>query len=108
MTNRQEEKVQTRGPDGGNPTLKRQGRFPGAPGRHMALAVWPARGRLVEVIGARPSRAKAKRRKASRGDEPAPGGEVRYPLGPRGVLATEWSRSLLALPKAFCRAPRKR
>jgi hypothetical protein len=39
----------------------------------------PARGGLMEVIGARPFRAKAKRREASASGEPAPGGKARYP-----------------------------
>jgi hypothetical protein len=40
----------------------------------------PARGRLVEVYGAVPNRAKAKRRKASVPvGEPACGGEAQYP-----------------------------
>jgi hypothetical protein len=74
MTNRQEVRVQTRGPVGGNPTPKRQGR--GAMGGQVGR---PARARLVEVIGAWPFRAKAKRRKASRAGELASGSEAQYP-----------------------------
>jgi hypothetical protein len=74
MANRQEVRVQTRGPGGGNPTPKRQGR--GAMGVQVGR---PARARLVEVIGAWPFRAKAKRRKASRAGELAGGSEAQYP-----------------------------
>lgn len=69
MNNRQEVKVQTRGPDRGNPTPRRQGRRP-----HTGLE--PVRGRLVEVIGARPSRARAKRRKAGAAGKSAPSDEA--------------------------------
>ena len=68
----------------------------------------PVRERLVEVIGAQPFRAQAKRRKALRMGKPALSGEALYSSGVRGVLATEWLRSLLALPEAFFWVPRKR
>lgn len=71
MTHRQEVQVQTRGPDGGNPTPRRQGRRSNADRQ-------PARGRLVEAVGARPCRARAKRREASAPGEPAPSGEARF------------------------------
>jgi len=69
MVHRQEVKVQTRGPDGGNPTPKRQGRR-----RHR---LQPARERLVEAVGARPFRAKAKRRKAAQAGKLASSSEAR-------------------------------
>ena len=73
------------GPDGGNPTLTRQGHRCGAPRlwRRDANVAGPARGCLVEVIGARPDRAKAKRRKATALGEPAPSGEAQYPYEAR-------------------------
>ena len=113
MINRQEVKVQARGPDGGNPTPKRQGRWLGAPGPTDSGSRGqterpPVRGRLVEVIGARPYRTKVKRRKAAWVGELADSSEAQYPLVVQVVLATRWSRSLLALPEAFCRGPRER
>lgn len=45
--------------------------------RHAATE--PARGRLVEVIGARPYRAKAKRREATASGELAPSSEAQSP-----------------------------
>lgn len=69
------------GPDGGNPTPKRQGRCCGAPRLRQAddNVAGPAKGCLVEVIGARLDRAKAKRRKADAQGRPASGGEAQYP-----------------------------
>lgn len=76
--------VLPRGPDGGNPSPTRQGRCCGAPQRlGCMLAQGPARGGLVEAIGARPFRAQAKRREASVVGESAPSDEARYPLLPR-------------------------
>jgi hypothetical protein len=66
------------------------------------------KGRLVEVIGACTSRAKAKCRKAYRVGEPASGGETRSPQATRCVLATGRARNRTILPGAFCRVPRKR
>lgn len=62
----------------------------------------------MEVIGAQPCRAKAKRRKASGTGESAASGEAQYLPGVPGVVATGWVRSLAVLPAAFCRVPRKR
>ena len=113
MAARLEVKILTQSPDRGNLTPKRQGRRSGVPGRQggvRAVVPWPtpARGRLVEVIGAQPCRAKAKRRKASGTGEPAASGEAQYLSGVPGVVATGWVRNLAVLPAAFCRAPRKR
>ena len=113
MAARLEVKILTQSPDRGNLTPKRQGRRPGVPGRQggvRAVVPWPtpARGRLVEVIGAQPCRAKAKRRKASGTGEPAASGEAQYLSGVPGVVATGWVRNLAVLPAAFCRVPRKR
>ena len=136
MAARSEVRVLTQSPDRGNLTPKRQLRRPGAPGRKVAVWMaigasrepnrrsgagkpwsgrWeqrrqptPARGRGVEAIGARPSRTKAKRRKALWVGEPAPSGEARYLLGTHRVVATGWPRDLAFLPAAFCRVPRKR
>lgn len=79
--NRQEVQVQTRGPDGGNPTPMRQGRRSGSPGpRRWRSPGGPARGRLVEAVGARPCRAQAKRQEAPAPGEPAAGGEAQCPF----------------------------
>jgi hypothetical protein len=80
MFNVEEVKVQTRGPDRGNPTSKRQGLCRGAPrlsGRD-ANAQGPARGGLKEVIDARRNRMKVKCRKAYATGEPAHCGEAQY------------------------------
>jgi hypothetical protein len=108
MTNRQEVKVQTRGPDGGNSTPTRQGRWP----EHRALAVGlrhgePVRGRVVEVIGARPFRAQAKHREASAAGELAPSNEARSPSVAARVRVTGWSRSRSVLPKEICWVPHR-
>ena len=110
MNNEPEVKVLTRGPDRGNPTLKRQVPCCGSPrlSRRDANGARPARGGAVEVIGVWPFRAKAKRRKACRMDEPASSGEVRSLLESERVLATGWSQSSLLLLSEICRAPRKR
>ena len=54
MTNRQEVKVQTWGPDAGNPTPMRQGPRAGAPAlsQREANAAGPVKGGSVEVVGA--------------------------------------------------------
>jgi len=81
--------VLTRGPDGGNPTLTRQGRRGGAPSRVGALpSLHPARGGLVEAIGAKPFRAQAKRRKASVAGESARSDKARFPSESRA----DWRR----------------
>jgi hypothetical protein len=114
MTARSEDEVLTQSPDRGNLTPTRQGHGPGAPGREVEVrAVFaqrrtPARACLVEVIGARPCRAQAKRRKAPWAGEPASSGEARYLLGAHEVVATGWWRNLAFLPAAFCRVPRER
>ena len=117
MNNRLEVEVLSESPDEGNLTPTRQGRRLEItsptdlvnlrkPERNQARP--PARGRLVEVIGVWPSRTQVKRRKASRMGKPARSGKTQYSSAIRGVVATGWSRSLLFLPKAVCRAPRKR
>jgi len=106
MIHRQEVKVQTWGPDGGNPTPTRQGHESGAPGvvrpigkeevlkgkridhdatagRHVAIIQEgrPARACLVEVIGVQPSRTNVKRRKAlSERGKLAGSSEALFPL----------------------------
>ena len=110
MNNEQEVKVQTRDPDRGNPTPRRQGQCCGTPrlsGRE-ANAQRPARDGLKEVIGARRSRTKVKCRKACATDEPADGGYVQYLSVSQHVVATGSTRSLLFLPSEICRVPRKR
>jgi hypothetical protein len=113
MSARSEVKVLSQSPDRGNLTPKRQLRRPGAPGREVEVRVvaqrpTPARGRGVEAIGARPYRAKAKRRKAFWVGEPASSGKARYLLGAHGVEARGRSRNLVFLPAAFCGVPRER
>jgi hypothetical protein len=110
MTNEQEVKVQTRGPDRGNPTPRRQGLCRGAPrlsGRE-ANAQRPARDGLKEVIGAWWSRTRVKCRKACATDKPADGGYVQYLSVSQHVLATGSTRSSLFLPSEICRVPRRR
>lgn len=109
MSNRQEVKVQTQDPDGGNLTPKRQGRRSGAPDpRQWHSPGGPVRGGLVEVIGARPFRTKVKRRKACVAGKPASSGEARYP----SELRVYWRRNGLEvccrLPGEICRVPRQR
>jgi hypothetical protein len=80
MFNVQEVKVQTRGPDRGNPTPRRQGPCRGAPwldGRD-ANAQRPAKDGLKEVIGAWRNRTKVKCRKAHAAGKPADGGNAQY------------------------------
>ena len=76
MYNEQEVKVQTRGPDRGNPTSRRPGLCRGTPrlsGRD-ANAWRPARDGLKEVVDACRSRTKVKRRKACSTDKPSRSG----------------------------------
>lgn len=68
MTHEQEVKVQTRGPDGGNPTLMRQG---------LRATEGP-----VEAVGAWPSRARAKRRKAYEVGRAGPWRLTQFPSEP--------------------------
>ena len=86
MTNGQEVRVQTWGPDGGNPTprvTRALTRSTGPRAEVMRIgthAELPVRGSLVEVIGAWPFRAKAKRRKAARMGKLTRSSEARFPL----------------------------
>jgi hypothetical protein len=106
MTNRQEVKVQTRDPGEGNPTPTRQGRRSGAPGPCRRRSPGgPARGGLVEVIGVRPFRAKAKRRKASASGRARRRGRRPVFAGDAGVGATGWPRSLLDLTRGGLLGP---
>lgn len=80
MFNVQEVKIQTRGPDRGNPTSTRQELCRGAPrlsGRD-ANAQRPARDGSKEVIDAWRNRTKVKCRKARATGEPANGGRAQY------------------------------
>jgi hypothetical protein len=90
------QRILTRGPNGGNPTPTRQERSHEATWHRGPRGPSPARGRLVEAIGARPFRAKAKRREASVVGESARSDEARYPLVPRAYgrrdgLEVSWS-----------------
>ena len=109
MTNEQEVKIQTRGPDRGNPTSKRQGLCRGAPrlSRREANVARPARGGLKEVIDAWRSRTQVKCRKAHPADKLADGSEVQYLLVPACVLATGSTRGSLVLPSEICRVSAK-
>jgi hypothetical protein len=66
-----EVKVLSWGPDRGNPTSMRQGRGPEVTGRPAGAVVWrwraSVRAGLKEAVGARWSRTRVKRRKASVG-----------------------------------------
>ena len=112
MGNRQEVKIQTQGPNGGNLTPKRQGRRPGAYRVHVSRrtvgSCVSARGGLVEVIGACPSRTKVKRRKACAAGEPALSGEARYPPELRMYWRRDVHEVCCHLPGEICRVPRKR
>src|SRR5262245_36399110 len=81
MVHRQEVQVQTRDPDGGNPTPRRQGHVWRDAGttRFVPYTTFTVRACLVEVVGARPFRAKAKRRKAAPVGELAASSEARSP-----------------------------
>jgi hypothetical protein len=112
MQNRPEVKILSRGPDGGNPTPKRQGLCLGKPGpqRRDANAVAPAKEGPKEVIGAHPFRAQAKRRKASTPGEPASGGTSPISIG--GDLGRSDdgmdAKSVSAYPMRSVGSPRKR
>jgi hypothetical protein len=71
MLLRSEVKVLSWGPDRGNPTSMRQGRGPELTGRPPCAVVWRGRASvragLKEAVGARWSRTRVKRRKASVG-----------------------------------------
>ena len=96
--------ILNQGPYGGNLTPKTQARWGGAlPLKAERLG--PVRERAEEAIGATPSRAQAKRRKASAEGKPASGGEARYPWVRLGVVATGWGRWLVVLPGEICRDP---
>ena len=83
MANRLEVKVLARGPTEGTRHRRDKGVDPEyraqVGGGDSAHAELPARGGLMEVIGACPFRAKAKRRKACRAGELAPSSEARNP-----------------------------
>ena len=68
----------------------------------------PARERLVEVVGARPFRAKAKRREACAAGELAPSSEARFPLELRTYGRRDGRERCGDLPQEICRAPRER
>ena len=90
MYNEQEVKIQTRDPDRGNSTPKRQGPCCGLPwldGRD-ANAQRPAKDGLKEVIGAWRFRMKVKCRKAYVTDEPACSDNVQS----LSVLRAYWQR----------------
>jgi hypothetical protein len=109
MTNRQEVQVRTgaltegtrhRGDKGvelGHQPLCR-GAAPGG----------PARGRLVEVIGARRDPNRVKRRKASASGRLAPSSESPKSVGDVGVRATGRREVCWILPSEICRVPRER
>jgi hypothetical protein len=71
----------------------------GADPEHRVWLDWswiqpPARGGPVEAVGARPFRAKAKRRKASVVGESASSDEALYPPVPRAYWRRDVSKSL--------------
>ena len=106
MTNRQEVKVQTRGPDEGNPTPRKQGRRSGEPGLCRGTGLGgPVRGRLVEVVGARRDPNRVKRREASALGRLAPSSESPIFVGNAGVWATGRCEVCGVLPSEICRVP---
>jgi hypothetical protein len=77
MTDRSEAKILTWSPDRGNPTPRRQGRWPRVRGpTWWCDPRWPVREGLVEAIGAWLRRTKVKRRKASSTGKLAHGSEA--------------------------------
>ena len=62
----------------------------------------------MEVIGVRRSRAKAKRRKATRAGKLAASSETQYPMVARGVVATGLWQTELFLPEEVCGVPPRR
>ena len=88
----------SRGPNGGNPTPKRQGHHPGAPGLIDTICRRPARGCLKEAVGAHPSRTKVKRREASVAGKSAFSDEARYPLVPQAYGRRDGSKLTWSYP----------
>lgn len=68
----------------------------------------PARGGLVEVIGAQPCRARAKRHEASALGEPAPSGEAQSPSEVQAYGRRDGCEVCWCLPREICRVPRRR
>jgi hypothetical protein len=62
----------------------------------------------VEVIGARRSRTKVKRRKAHGAGKLAPSSEAQYPAVAPGVVATGLARTVLVLPEEVWWVPPRR
>ena len=112
MQDKPEVRILSRGPDGGNPTPKRQGLCSGKPEllRKVVHAAMPVKGGPKEVIGAHPFRAQAKRRKASTPGEPAASGTSPISIGgdlgriDDGMVA----KFVFAYPMRSVGSPRKR
>jgi len=88
-----------RGKGAGRSTVRSAGPFGGEA---------PAKGRLVEAIGAWPDRTKVKRRKASVAGEVASSTEARYLSEPRGYWRRGGHEVFRILPREVCRVPRER
>ena len=86
MTQRKGGESPTRGPTEGTRHRRDKGIAVESPRlwREDTNIVRPARGCLMEVIGARPDRTKVKRRKAFVMGEPPPSGKAQYPYESRG------------------------
>ena len=111
MDNKQEVKVQTWGPDRGNPTPRRQVHCCGEPRLTQREAKrWEARegmcGRSRRCVNL--SNESEALLKAYAADEPALSGEIRNLSGAACVLATRGARSLLFLPGESCWAAREK
>ena len=110
MTNRQEVKVQTRGPDEGNPTPKRQGPCCVIPrlSQREANAARPAMGGLVEVIGAWPSKRKRSVvRRLQRVSRPT-AVKPSFRQSCQAYWHHDGHEACWILPVEVCRVPRKR
>ena len=110
MTNRQEVKVQTRGPNVGNPTPTRQGLGIGAPVplRRDAKRRGAREGRSGGSHRCVAVQAKAKRRKAAASGKPAPGGEARYTLEVQLYWRHDGHEVCWSYPGASAGSPRER
>lgn len=100
----------TRGPDGGNPTPRRQGHVWREAGARWTRRTpfFTARACLVEVVGARHDPNRVKRREASASGRLAASSESPVSVGGAGVVATGGREVCCLLPSEICRVPRQR
>jgi hypothetical protein len=110
MTNRQEVKIQTGGPDVGNPTPMRQGLGTGAPVllQRDAKRCEAREGRSGGSRRCVTVQAKAKCRKAAASGEPASGGKARYTSEMQLYWHQDGHEVCWPYPGASAGSPRKR